>query len=191
MRTGSRSLTAPPDDYRRALSHLAGGVVIVTTRGPDGQPRGMTATAVCSVSVEPPLVMACMNTSATTHGAVDASGVFALNVLPASERDLARRFASSSNRKFEGVEVEEGSTGAPLLLAALAQCDCEVHHSVPAGDHTIFIGHVLSARSRGDDARPLLYFRGDYGSVGPLDAAPPDATQPDTTPPGDAPPESG
>jgi flavin reductase (DIM6/NTAB) family NADH-FMN oxidoreductase RutF len=128
----------------------------------------MTATAVCSVSVEPPLVMACINQSANTHAAVDGSGVFALNILPASEQELAQRFASSEGDKFEGVDVDEGPTGAPLLAAALAHCDCRVERSVSAGDHTIFIGRVLCAASREDGARPLLYFRGDYGSVGPL-----------------------
>jgi flavin reductase (DIM6/NTAB) family NADH-FMN oxidoreductase RutF len=160
----------PRDDYKRALSHLAGGVVIVTTLDSDGTLRGMTATAVCSVSVEPPLVMACMQQSAATHGAVRGSGVFALNILPASERELAQRFASSAEDKFAGVGVEPGASGAPLLTAALAHCDCRVEHSVSAGDHTIFIGRVLSARSRDDGDRPLLYFRGDYGSVGPVES---------------------
>jgi flavin reductase (DIM6/NTAB) family NADH-FMN oxidoreductase RutF len=160
-------VTVLPRDYRRAMSHLAGGVVIVTTRGPDGEPNGMTATAVCSVSVKPPLVMACMNQSANTHAAVVGSSVFALNILPVTERDLAQRFASSDGDKFDGVEVEVGQTGAPLLVAALAHCDCRVERSVSAGDHTIFIGRVLQAASRSADP-PLLYFRGDYGSVRPL-----------------------
>ena len=162
-------MSAAPEDYRRALSHLAGGVVIVTTRGVDGEPRGMTATAVCSVSVEPPLVMACMSQAAMTHEAVDVSRVFALNFMPASARALAQQFARSSADKFAGVEIVEGTTGAPLIGGALAHCDCEVERSIAAGDHTIFIGHVLSARSREDGDRPLLYFRGEYGSVGPLD----------------------
>ncbi|MFV1988120.1 MAG: flavin reductase family protein [Gemmatimonadota bacterium] len=184
-------MTAPPDDYKRVLSHLAGGVVIVTTTGPGGELRGMTATAVCSVSVDPPLVMACMQQSATTHGAVQGSGVFALNILPASERDLAQRFASSLEDKFFGVGVEMGASGAPLLTAALAHCDCRVEHSVVAGDHTIFIGRVLSAASRDDGDRPLLYFRGDYGSVGPVEATDPDEGDQKTgdDEPGDA--ESG
>lgn len=163
--------TASQTDYKRALSHLAGGVVIVTTHGSDGEPRGMTATAVCSVSVEPPLVMACINQSALTHVAVDDSGVFALNILPATERDLAQRFASSSAEKFAGVVVESGTTGSPLLGAALAHCDCEVENSIPAGDHTIFIGRVVAARSRAEGDQPLLYFRGAYGSVGPIGEA--------------------
>jgi len=129
----------------------------------------MTATAVCSVSLEPPLVMACMSRSAATHGAVEASGVFALNILPVDARDLAQRFASTSVDKFSGLRTLPGDSGAPLLADALAHCDCEVEDAVAAGDHTIFIGRVLSARSRDDrTAGPLLYFRESYGSVRPL-----------------------
>lgn len=163
----TRPPDAKPDELRRALSRLAGGVVIVTTRSPDGEPRGMTATAVCSVSLDPPLVMACMDRRANTHVAVEGSGVFALNILPAGARELARRFASSSADKFDGVDIEVGRTGAPLLARALAHCDCEVSREVAAGDHTIFIGRVLEACVRGDGEAPLLYFRGAYGSLAP------------------------
>lgn len=158
---------ASGEDLRGALSHLAGGVVIVTTRDLDGEPRGMTATAVCSVSLDPPLVMACMDRTANTHVAVEGSGVFALNILPLGARDLAHRFASSSPDKFAGVEIEYAASGAPLLSEALAFCDCEVTREVAAGDHTIFIGRVLHARVReAADPTPLLYFRGGYGSFG-------------------------
>ncbi|MDX1396773.1 MAG: flavin reductase family protein, partial [Gemmatimonadota bacterium] len=125
-------MSAAPEEYKRALSHLAGGVVIVTTRGADGEPRGMTATAVCSVSVNPPLVMACMSQAAMTHAAVDVSRVFALNFMPASARDLAEQFARSTDDKFAGVEIVDGVTGAPLIASALAHCDCEVDRSIAA-----------------------------------------------------------
>lgn len=156
------------EKLREALSHLAGGVVIVTTRGKDGDPRGITATAVCSVSLSPPLVMACLDRRAATHAAVAESGVFALNLLPESEEALARRFAVSVPDKFVDLAVTSGPTGAPLLDRALAFCDCAVVRSVPAGDHTIFIGRVEEAgvyADRGREAGPLLYYRGRYASV--------------------------
>lgn len=158
-----------PIAFREALSHLAGGVVIVTTRGEDAEPRGMTATAVCSVSLAPPLVMACMSHDSSTYHAVEESGVFALNVLPATAETLARRFASSTDDKFEGLGFAEGETGAPLLADALAHCDCIVERSVPAGDHTIFIGRVIGVARHERPGAPLLYFRGAYGSVTPLE----------------------
>lgn len=157
-----------PHAVREALSHLAGGVVIVTTRGEDGEPRGMTATAVCSVSLAPPLVMACMSHDSSTYHAVEESGVFALNVLAATAERLARRFASSDDDKFAGLGFMEGETGAPLLADAMAHCDCTVERSVPAGDHTIFIGRVIGVARHERPGSPLLYFRGAYGSVTPL-----------------------
>ncbi len=156
-----------PATFREALSHLAGGVVIVTTRDEAGDPRGMTATAVCSVSLDPPLVMACMDRGAATHRAVEASGVFALNILPHSAERLARRFASRSTEKFRGVETVTEASGAPVLAGALSFCDCVVETSVPAGDHTIFIGRVLVAGTGASGAAPLVYSRGAYGSVAP------------------------
>lgn len=162
-------MSVTSEEFRAALSRLAGGVVIVTARGEDGEPRGMTATAVCSVSLEPPLVMACLNRVAATHEAVLRSGVFALNVLPASAERLARRFAEPIPDKFAEIPVVEARTGAPILDRALAYCECRVVRSVRAGTHTIFIGEVEGA-GVGDDpvAEPLVYYRGRYGAVAPL-----------------------
>jgi flavin reductase (DIM6/NTAB) family NADH-FMN oxidoreductase RutF len=159
-----------PEGFRTVLSHLAAGVVIVTTRDADGEPHGMTATAVCSVSLEPPLVMACLNQDAATHTAVAQSGFFALNLLSASEQALARHFATQNRKKFAELSVESGETGAPVLEGALAYCDCSVVRSVPAGDHTIFIGRVIAAEvgvelQRDHSAGPLLYYRGRYGAI--------------------------
>ncbi len=163
-------MSVSTEAFTSAMANLAGGVVIVTTSADDGRASGMTATAVCSVSVDPPLVMACMRQGAATHRAVEVSGVFALNLLPARAEGLARRFASNRRDKFDGVSTTAGATGAPILVDALAHCECTVERMVSAGDHTIFIGRVQGAASSGDERRrPLLYLRGDYGSIGPLD----------------------
>ena len=152
--------------FKAAMAHLAGGVVIVTTADPAGARHGMTATAVCSVSLEPPLVMACMSRDAATHRAVSVSGAFALNLLSDEAESLARRFASSRLDKFEGLATTPAASGAPLLDGALAHCDCTVEQTVTAGDHTIFIGRVSAADvSAIEDATPLLYYRGDYRTV--------------------------
>ena len=163
-------MSVSTEAFTSAMANLAGGVVIVTTSAEGGRASGMTATAVCSVSIEPPLVMACMKRGAATHRAVEVSGVFALNLLPARAEALARRFASNRGDKFEGVSTTTGATGAPILTDTMAHCDCTVEKMVAAGDHTIFIGRVRGAASSGDERRrPLLYLRGDYGSIGPLD----------------------
>jgi flavin reductase (DIM6/NTAB) family NADH-FMN oxidoreductase RutF len=169
-------MVVSPEGFRTVLSHLAAGVVIVTTRDSKGEPHGMTATAVCSVSLEPPLVMVCLNHDAATHTAVVQSGVFALNLLSASGEALARHFATQSLRKFAELPHGSSQTGAPILEGALAYCDCSVVRSVPAGDHTIFIGRVIAA-DVGEDVGgedvggdhstgPLLYYRGRYGAIG-------------------------
>jgi len=163
-------MTVPIEAFKEALANLVGGVVIVTTPTQDGRSTGMTATAVCSVSLDPPLVMACMSHRAATHRAVEQSGVFALNVLPAFAVDMARRFASNRDDKFFGLTASTGPSGAPILGDAIAYCDCEVERTVSAGDHTIFIGRVLDAGSPGRATHPpLLYFRGAYGSLTSLE----------------------
>jgi flavin reductase (DIM6/NTAB) family NADH-FMN oxidoreductase RutF len=164
-------MAVSPEGFRTVLSHLAAGVVIVTTRDSEGEPHGMTATAVCSVSLEPPLVMVCLSHDAATHTAVAQSGIFALNLLSASGETMARHFATQSGEKFAELSLESSETGAPVLEGALAYCDCSVVRSVSAGDHTIFIGRVMAA-DVGEDVGgdhsmgPLLYYRGRYGAIG-------------------------
>lgn len=159
-----------PDRFREVLGRLAGGVVIVTARRPDGTPSGMTATAVCSASLVPPLVLACLDVGTHTHDAVEASGAFAVHLLAEGEADLARRFGGDGGDKFRGLGVSTAATGSPLLASGLGFCDCSVVGTLPAGDHTIFVGRVEAAESRGPEARgPLVYFRGVYH---PLAGAP-------------------
>ena len=151
--------------FRDVLGRLAGGVCVVTTRGPDGQPRGLTATSVCSVSLEPPLVLVCLASSSRTHDAIGASGVFAVNFLGAADAEVADRFAGADEEKFAGLASREEATGAPLLSRGLGYCDCVVTQRIPAGDHTVFIGQVEAAAASGsvaDPGLPLLHYRGAY-----------------------------
>lgn len=151
--------------FRTALGHLAGGVALVTARGPAGEGCGLTATALCSVSLDPPLVLVSVDRDANTHGAIDASGAYAVNLLAADQASLAARFARKEPDKFRGLPTVEGSTGSPLLADALARLDCTVVRTVPAGDHTLFIGRVESAEVREDGGEPLVYHRGRYGTL--------------------------
>lgn len=164
-RTEESLVVVTTDAFKRALANLAGGVVLVTTLDDQEEASGMTATAVCSISVDPPLVMVCMNHATATHRAVHASGIFAINFLAVGAESLARRFASNRPDKFQGLETTVAQTGAPIIDMALAHCDCTVEQAVTAGDHTIFIGRVLEAHAKPRNDLPLLYFRGDYGSV--------------------------
>lgn len=147
-------------EFRRVLGHWSTGVAIVATMTRSGEPAGLTATAVCSVSLSPPLVLACVEHGADTHAALLAAGCFSINILPADGEAVARRFAGDANGKFAGVPYHPAGSGAPILDDALAWVDCRVHSMHAAGDHTIFIGAVLSGAAR--DGDPLLYSCGRY-----------------------------
>lgn len=159
-------MTVTPEGFRRALARLAGGVAIVTSRGADGEPRGMTATAVCSVSLTPPLVLASLDLGANTTRAVRSSGVYALHFLGQEHLELAERFATDETDKFAGLRTSAGVTGAPLLDGVLAWCDCSVERAVEAGDHTLFIGRVEAVGVLDEEARPLVHYLGRYRSLG-------------------------
>lgn len=156
-----------PDEFRRVMGHFPTGVTVVTTRQPDGRPCGLTVSAFCSVSLEPALVLVCVDRTASSHACIAESGYFGVNVLDADTGEsLSRRFAAADPEgKFEGVAYREEATGAPVLDAACAWLDCRVVQAVPAGDHTIFVGEVAAADARA--AEPLVYYRGGYGGLAP------------------------
>ncbi|WP_169988010.1 flavin reductase [Microbispora sp. H10836] len=149
-----------PVVFRRVVGHLASGVTIVTTsHGSDMY--GMTASSVTSLSLEPPLMLACINNAAPTASAVSQAGHYAVNVLGEGSAHLAQQFAGPHRDKFRGVDIVPGALGAPVLSAALANLECRVVERVRGGTHTIFIGEVVAASAR--EGSPLTYFRGGFG----------------------------
>ena len=158
------------DDFRRVLGHFASGVTIVTTLDGEGRPAGLTASAFSSVSLDPPLVLVCVALTAQSYPAFHAHGRFAINVLATDHEPVARRFASTGSgaEKFEGTGYRPGTLGLPILDDALAELECTIIHAYPAGDHTIFVGQVEAAESRGDAGlEPLLYYRGRFNRLHP------------------------
>jgi len=151
-------------EFRRVLGHFAAGVTIVTTVGADGKPYGLTATAFTSVSLEPPLVLVCVDKRSDSHPHFHVSRVFAVNFLAHDHEHLSRHFAVSGGDKFADLRTRKGVTGAPLLSEALGHLECRAVNVIEAGDHTIFIGEVESADAR--EGEPLLYFRGAYHRIG-------------------------
>jgi flavin reductase (DIM6/NTAB) family NADH-FMN oxidoreductase RutF len=152
--------------FRHVMGHLAGGVAVVTSRTSEDSRFGLTATAVCSVSLDPPLVLVSVDRDSRTHEAIEASGVYAINLLAADQEELAVRFATKDPEKFDGLELRTASTGAPVLAACLGYLDCEVVRDVPAGDHTLFVGRVeATAIQRDEVGRPLIYHLGRYGTL--------------------------
>lgn len=153
-----------PAEFRHVLSHWATGVTITTTVTANGEPRGLTASAVASVSLEPPLVLVCVEHSADTYAALRESRIFAINFLSSEMQSVSRRFAEGdAAEKFRGVRFRSGATGAPILDGALAYVECRVHALHEGGDHTIFVGEVVAAGA--GEGEPLLYYRGRYGRL--------------------------
>lgn len=149
-------------EFRRILGHWVSGVAVVAARAPDGQPCGLTANAVASVSLQPPLILVCIDHAADSHDCIRDAGSFSVNVLASDQERLSRRFAAwDLARKFEGVAWSMGVTGAPILDDVLAWIECRIHAVHPAGDHSIFVGEVIAGDAR--EGVPLLYYRGGYG----------------------------
>lgn len=148
--------------FREAISLFATGVTVITARTPNG-PAGMTASAVCSLSINPVQLLVCISERLPTHNALVDSGRFAVNVLGEGESDLARRFARPGIDKFESVRTTS-CDGIPLLDRAIAHFVCEVHERFPGGDHSIFIGDVVKLGLR-RGSLPLLYFASEFGSL--------------------------
>lgn len=152
-----------PDRVRLTMRGFASGVTIITARAGD-EIHGMTATAVCSVSLAPPLLLVCVVKSARTHGLIAASGFFAVNLLHQGQRELADRFGGRHPHiadRFCGVAYRDEVSGAPILEDGLGYFDCQVVAAHDGGDHTIFIGRI-EATGRSGTGRPLIYHQGDY-----------------------------
>lgn len=156
-----------PSEFRRVMGHFSTGVAVVTSRRPDHSLCGLTANAICSVSLRPTLVLVCVERVAHTHDCILEAGAFAINVLGAQSGErLARRFAAwEADDKFTDVRHRTHRTGAPVLEEALAWVDCTLTEALPAGDHSIFLGEVAAADAR--DGIPLAYYRGGYGRFVP------------------------
>jgi len=150
------------DEFRNALGRFASGVTVVTAIFADG-PWGMTVSAFSSLSLEPPLVLICIDKRAGGHDNLAVGSFFAVNILSDCQEEVSRRFASRDVDRFEGIRFRPGSTGAPLLDGALANIECRAIDAHPGGDHTIIVGEVLATEI--SDGKPLAYFRGSYAQL--------------------------
>jgi len=145
------------------MGRFATGVTVLTVNGPDARPLGMTASSLASVSLAPPLVSVCVDHQAELHDAILASQVFVVNVLASDQEVLSRRFADRHEDRFDGVGYHRSPEGLVLLDGALAHLECDRFATYRAGDHTLIIGRVIGGST--GDGRPLLYYRGGYGSL--------------------------
>jgi len=149
------------DDFRAALGRFASGVTVVTTKDALGELHGITVSAFCSVSLQPPMVLICIEKTAGSHPALEESNVFIVNLLREGEAGISELFASVRPDKFAQVKFKPGIEGVPVLDDALATLECRVKFSYHGGDHSIFVGDVEKVTI--DEGKPLLYFRGEYG----------------------------
>ena len=120
-------MAVTPDEFRAALSRFPSGVTVVTTRGSDGQLHGITVSAFCSVSLEPPLILVCVEKAASSHTALHESATFIVNILSENQRDLSEHFASQLDNKFQTVKYHEGIHGLPVLAGVAASLECSLH----------------------------------------------------------------
>jgi len=147
------------------MSAFPSGVTIVTTVDHAGRPRGLTCTAVCSLSAEPPLVLVCIDRRSHTLTAMRQAGRFVVNYLLAGRGDLSNRFATTEPDKFADVAWRPTAHGLPVLFAdSLASAECALVQEVPGGDHVILIGRVESGQLPAPGTQPLVYFRRSYVS---------------------------
>ena len=150
-------------EFRRALGHFAAAVTVITTKLDSGDAAGITVTAFSSLSLDPPLVLICIDHRAKLHAHLKVDGFFAVNILAEDQEVCSRRFASSEPNQFREIGYTEGVSGAPLIQGAIANLECRITQALPGGDHTIFIGEVEATRVQ--EGKPLVYFRGGYAAL--------------------------
>lgn len=151
-----------PKEQRRIMGKFATGVTVVTLRSGETL-WGMTANAVTSLSLDPPLVIVAVDRKGQTHGYMKTAGGFAINILAAHQEELSRRFAAAGPKDFSDLTWTAAQTGAPILADTLGYVECRTVEILPGGDHDIFVGEILAGEAR--DGSPLLYFAGRYARI--------------------------
>jgi flavin reductase len=144
---------------RKIMGHWATGVTVVTTDGEAGS-HGLTANAVASLSLDPPLLLVAVDKRAATLDYLKKNGCFAVNILRLDQEEVSRRFATPGPKDFSDLNVSAAATGSPILADCLAFLDCRVAEILPGGDHEIFVGEIVAGDHLGGE--PLLYFSGSY-----------------------------
>jgi len=152
------------EEFRAALGRFASGVTVITTFDEKGnRPLGITVSAFSSVSLNPPLVLICIDKDAYLHDYIKTFGAFGVNVLSEGQDKLSNLFASREADKFKDISYTMSESNLPFIDGALVNMDCKIVYDYEGGDHTIFVGELMSVKTV--DANPLLYFHGGYGKL--------------------------
>ena len=158
--------TLDPKLFRDVIGCFATGVTVVTVAAGE-RVRGMTANAVTSVSLDPMLLLVCVQREGSLHELMAGASGFAVNILPDDQQSIAELFAAHGelDQPMGGVPYRISPSGSPILEPALAWLDCSVHERFEGGDHTIVIGRVIDLAVEQRDASPLLFFSGRYRHI--------------------------
>ncbi len=149
-------------EFRELMGRFASGVTVVTATDAGGQPAGMTASAVAAASLDPPLLLVCINHDDPFHEVISAASTFAINVLAGDQQAISQFFAGDAAERFCHILYRKGPDALPLLDGAVAHILCERTRAFPAGDHTIFLGRVTGGTTF--QQIPLLHYRGRYST---------------------------
>lgn len=152
-------------EFRDALGRFATGVTVITTANGAGELFGLTANSFTSLSLDPPLVLFCLDRKAMSFDAFKSAGHFAVNVLSEDQQELSSHFARSVTDKWNGVAHDTLDSGCPVLPGCIATMECETHEIHKGGDHVIIVGRVIDIRSGHDHSRPLLFYQGRYNAL--------------------------
>jgi len=147
-------------ELRNVMGNFATGVTIITTKDVNGKPFGLTANAFSSLSLDPPLLLICVDRKVDCYACFEDSKVFGVNFLSEDQDQLSTRFATKGIEKFADVSYKLGELGVALLDGAVAHIECKLVSAYEGGDHTIYVGEIQNAAIVGD--HPLLFFRGKY-----------------------------
>jgi len=154
--------------FRDALGHFATGVAVITTKGPEGAPLGLTVNSFASVSLDPPLVLWSLDRTSDRFEAFMKAEHFGVNILGGESQAVSHRLSRKGEFSLEGETLREGPHGVPMLECAIAHFECRVEQRHGGGDHVIFVGRVLDCGHRAHGA-PLVYYRGRYRALGDAD----------------------
>lgn len=153
------------DEFRHIISHLGSGVSIITVRHNE-QDYGITASAVCSVSLDPPMLLVCVNQNTGIQQALMQAKSFNVHILGKHQADLALQFSRTHTDKFHSLEYAYSELGNPLLPNVVAQIECQLFKEISAGTHSIFVGEIHQAQA--NDLEPLIYVKGKFGEFSNL-----------------------
>lgn len=151
--------------FRDTMGRFATGVTVVTWDDGERQ-RGLTANAVSSLSLDPPLLLVCVDRKSTAHPQLASAQAFAVNILAADQVDVSNAFARHGVEDMGEVAYSTRQSGAPIIDGALAWVECEIAERLEGGDHTIYIGRVIDLEIARPEAEPLVFFSGHYRGLG-------------------------